>query len=1035
MASVLQIGFLGVEEGTDPKTQPPGTLLSAVNARMDKDRRLGKRFGTTGLAKSLVSGGSIAAGARLLTDGRITAMTDGDGVYSRSETNSNWALLDREPPFTVLRRPHIDTSRSITAIDTAVYGDFIISHYTTFSFSAGTFFQVDQLSTGQNIVPPTSAFASGAVAQPKIVLNGSVAILLMVSTAGALQAFSYDLSTMAVVTTNASVITLINSAIPIDAVCVSGKVYVACVGTSGNRANLFIVDAVTLALGTQLVEPPAAAITSMSLAYDPLANLLTWLFSPSAGGVTCVRCTLALAVTNGPTTLSPGSGIFADNLWSIERGPVSFVVGWTNTVAGSVNPKVESNQFDSTLAFVSGSARTTYNAGTNSKPWMQGGRFFISLATIGSESPTSPVSNADKRAQPSTVVVEIETADSATGVTNSTHPHVATLENYTGAYAYNQLRAQVDAAGSYWLVSPTRDREYQNIVDAIPLGWNIYTLTNGSGDWSRGAIIAGAELLASGAPAWFDGETCMPYGFAQQPSVVSASTATTTGAMLAGTYSYAATYSWRDSHGIIHRSAPSSPISITTTGTTSTVTLTLSTSSVSAKTRKLTLTGNANPILIEIWRTTLGATSNHFLLTQQPVQALMVLNDPRALTVSYTDKVGDGNINSASSVNIPLAAQAQLYTDIGELPNLPPPSFTTCVTHKNRVVGIGPDEKTLWFSKDYTEDLTLAPGFSAALTETFSRRKVALASLDSALVAFGEDNIDMVTGDGPDDTGLNGGWAVQGVQTDLGCINPRSIVVFQDGVLFLSRVGFALLDRNLNVSWYSKSIDDTLDQYSNITSAVLVSEETEVRWTCDDGTSGIVLAYDYVMKVWFVRKYADVSDTGGASIRFANAALIGGVYTLLTAGGQVYRETDAHFLDGGTAYVEREILLAPISAQPGRTGWSNNNLAWSRVKDVTLMGTSMSNHDLEVSVAHDYAAFSQTRRFLAGDDVTSPGPLEKGRVTFARQKCQAVQIRIRDLTPTAYPVGSSGEGPILEALALRVAAIDGPARTADTQRG
>lgn len=1035
MASVLQIGFLGVEEGSDPKAQPPGTLLSAVNCKMDKDRRLGKRDGTTGLAKTVVSGGAIAAGARLLTDGRITAMTDGDGVYSRSETNGTWALLDREPPFSVLRRPHVDTSRSVTSIDTAIYGDFIVTHFCTGSFAAGTFFQVDQLSTGQNIYPPTLAFSGVSVGQPKVVMNGSVAIFLAVSGAGVLSAFSFDLATGLAVATNASVLSSVSPSPVMDAIAVAGKVYITCAGTTGNRANLLFIDAATLATGTAIVEPPNSALNAVSIAYDAAANLLTWLYSPAAGGVTCVRLSLALGITVGPTALAaPASGVITDNLWSIEKDATHFIIGWTVGSGGGVNPQVVTNLWDSLLAVVSQTQRITFNAAAASKPWVQGGRFFIGLATQGQESPTTPISNADKRAQPSTVVVEIETANSATGVSNATHPHVATMEDYTGAFVFAQTRAQQDAAGSFWLVSPTRDREYQNMVDQVPIGWNIYKLTLGTGDWSRGAMLAGAELLASGAPAWFDGETCMPYGFAQQPSFVTGTTSTTTGSMLAGVYSYVATYAWRDAHGILHRSAPSPPVSITTTGTTSIVSLTISTSSVSAKVRKLALASTANPILVELWRTTVGGTSNHYLLTQQPVQALMVLNDPRALTVSYVDKVADSNISPAASVALALSAQAQLYTDIGELPNLPPPAFTTCATNRNRLVGIGPDERTIWFSKDYTEDLTLAPGFNAALTETFSRRKVALASMDSTLVVFGEDHIDVVSGDGPDDTGANGTWAVDGVQTDLGCINPRSVVVFQDGVLFLSRVGFALLDRQRNVTWFSKSVDDTLDRYSNITSAVLVSEETEIRWTCDDGSTGIVLVYDYQMKIWFTRKYTDASDTSAASVRFVDAALINGVYTLLTAAGQVYRETGAHCLDGGTAYVERDVLLAPISAQPGRSGWSNNNLMWSRVKDVTLMGTSLTNHNLEVSAAHDYGSLTQVHTFLAGDAVTSPGPLEKARVTFVRQKCQAVQIRIRDLTPTAYPVGSSGAGFILEALALRVAAIDGPARTADTQR-
>ncbi len=159
---------------------------------------------------------------------------------------------------------------------------------------------------------------------------------------------------------------------------------------------------------------------------------------------------------------------------------------------------------------------------------------------------------------------------------------------------------------------------------------------------------------------------------------------------------------------------------------------------------------------------------------------------------------------------------------------------------------------------------------------------------------------------------------------------------------------------------------------------------------------------------------------------------------MLTAGGQVYRETTASSLDGGNTYVPTDLLLAHIHAQPGRSGWSNDNLAWSRVKDLTVLGTSVAPHDLQVSFAVDFAnTYGQTHTFYANatGTPTAIGPLEKARVTLAVQKCQSVQIRIRDLTPTGGAIANTSAGPILEALSLRVAAKDGPAKTSAGQQG
>jgi hypothetical protein len=99
------------------------------------------------------------------------------------------------------------------------------------------------------------------------------------------------------------------------------------------------------------------------------------------------------------------------------------------------------------------------------------------------------------------------------------------------------------------------------------------------------------------------------------------------------------------------------------------------------------------------------------------------------------------------------------------------------------------------------------------------------------------------------------------------------------------------------------------------------------------------------------------------------------------------------------------------------------------------MGTSTAQHDLKVSFAQDYSTtFSQTHTFAAGSEVCTPGPLEKGRVTIATQKCQAIQIRIQDLTPTGYTPDATSAGPILEALCLRVGAKSGPSKTTAGQQ-
>jgi hypothetical protein len=245
------------------------------------------------------------------------------------------------------------------------------------------------------------------------------------------------------------------------------------------------------------------------------------------------------------------------------------------------------------------------------------------------------------------------------------------------------------------------------------------------------------------------------------------------------------------------------------------------------------------------------------------------------------------------------------------------------------------------------------------------------------------------------------------------------------GVVFESVRGIEALGRDLNVAWQQ----DVPAGFPVITSAVLVASVHEMRFTCnaEDGVTGIVLAWDYQHSIWFTRKYKDTADTTDESVAFVDAALIDGVYTLLTAGGQVYQETADHKLDGGTDFVTRDIQLAWLSP--------TDKMAWHRVKDVSLLGTSVTDHDLEVSLARDYAtSYEKTQVFPAQSAATTIGPLEKCRVAMTNQKCRAVKLRIRDLTPTAGDI-STGDGPMLEGVAFRVGTKSGPAKTAAAEQG
>ena len=229
--------------------------------------------------------------------------------------------------------------------------------------------------------------------------------------------------------------------------------------------------------------------------------------------------------------------------------------------------------------------------------------------------------------------------------------------------------------------------------------------------------------------------------------------------------------------------------------------------------------------------------------------------------------------------------------------------------------------------------------------------------------------------------------------------------------MFQSRRTLELLDRGLTVTEIGEGVRDLLDSYPNITSAVCVARDEQVRFTCNSeaATAGIVLVFDYKNRAWY---WNEVPAGDGEA--FVDAAMVDGVYTLLAPDGTVYREDTTTCLDDAD-YVDTDIILAPISPA-GPQGWY-------RLKDVRLLGTSLANHNTVVSIARDHSSsYEQTKTFSAGSDVTTPSTHERARVAVKHQKGQAYTIRIQDTVPantTAYPVGN-GAGLVLENIALYV---------------
>jgi hypothetical protein len=1019
--SLLHIQFRGLEEGTDPKTQPVGALLAALNCRMDKARRIHKRWGTAGYETAIVGGGNISAGARLveLSDGNI-GLIDGTNLYTWVDDPEQWKLVDRVCPLRVTRRPHIDNAASVAAMDHAVSANLLVSVWSLpdSTYGVGTtdvpvFFQVVDTATNDIVYPPTQLTSTGH--RPRVVIFNGKAVFVWNNSSGELAYRDLTLSSLTLGTAG-TLDTGLATGGSLDVHVAGSTLYaVYKLGAGANRTRIQGFDTSY----ASSIGPTDVGLTTQSgyrLHVTSGENAYV-LASDSAGAHLYTLDPATLTVTAGPTTVLASAGsMFATGAFVARESSTTCLVGASEleSMNGlSVRRATTMVVNGSTHAITANTTRRTNHVQWQSEPFQVSSRWYAVAQTFAGSTSSSEA--------PSDVLLEIRTSAYSAAV--ATHAHVGTLENQTAGQSGGETAytTPVDSNGVAWVASQFRRDERDDQFK--PIGVNMNRVTTG-GDIFRPLRNGRVTMLVGAAPIVADGYTTAPYGFIHGPRIGTITWSGAGGSVTAGAYQYAAYYVRQGPDGVLQRSGVAN-IATTTAGATDTGTIPFATSCVDAKLSEQTgFSNTASPVRILAHRTEddgsvlymLAFEPSHNVVTSSPTTAVVTLTDTRA----------DSSIAGAS-VTVALSSRPTLYTDT-ELDDLPPPAATTGTVHRNRFWLISADESTVWVSKDASEDLSIAPGFNEALTLQFASRKRALASLDDKLVAFGDDDIDIVHGDGPDSNGDNNTWSISRLQTDVGCVNPRSVVVTPFGVIFESRRGLEMLDRGLNVSPVGQAIEDQLASYPTITSAVLVAEESEVRFTCNNtaGTSGIVIVWDYYNKFWHTRKYNDVLGTDNTSTPFVDAALIGGEYHLLTSGGILYREDKDTYLDAGSVWAERDVQLAWIA--PGGPN------AWHRFRRWQVLGTNVGNHDLKLSVARDYAtSWEQDNTFAAQTTPTTIGPTQQARITPQYQKATAQRLRLQDLTPTTGTVGE-GPGPIWEAVTLEYDVLSRTARTSAAEQ-
>lgn len=1009
----------GLDEGTDPNQQPPGQLVTAENVEWVKGGRLQKRDGIESVSISL------GAGKRFMSRGDELCATDGTSLYSLS-THAGWRSIDRVPDVAMTWETSLDTYDGISSSDAAKpeFEGYIVQAWRTGAPNDATrsiWVRVIDSTSGTQVIAPTNLSTTAAVGV-RVLVDGDTAYILWREGAN-IKCKALDLTVMAF--SLSAGVTLRSDARAtsgFDACIIDNKLIIAY-ETTGNLLKLF---SYSYNVGTDVYTNVAAGIVvdagndfrKIAITGTLITRIYVAYYVESTDLIRVATMnSTTLAPITAPVTQESGAGLFADHVVVYETA-TGAIVGWSYETSLSAGPvsRFTTCAVSSTCVQASGSLRGTWGTRLLSRIFAQGTRYFAFVTDYPSASFTSYTGV-------NSYLLEIDTSEDL-GDPHIPHRFVGRLDLLVGGAAdYGFLPSAVTLDTTETLVPVPFLSSSPQTVANFRCGLRHVRVTTGASlpaDMWRSTEFGGESYLSGGLFSAYDGRVVFDYGISRGVVVGARSNLGGGGSIAAGDYLYGFVEEWRSNAGVLHRSVTASTTE--TSAASGTTTIWVLTSALSNKRGDIAYAtaGSAeySPQQVVTFRSDVGGEV-YYRLTYEPNY-----NTTTKAFQSSFQTITDTRADSDIGGTVALTTRPLIYTTGGILDDDPPPNLITHALHKSRLWGVAGDRRTIWFSKSFLDDLGVAPGFSPSFRITMDEDVNAIWTLDEKAIVASDESLWFLLGGegGPAPTGQ--GSDIQGpirIQTEVGCTNPRSVVGMPDGTMFEGDGRIYLLTRALEVVWIGRQVQDTLDAYPNITSATLVQQKTQVRFTCnnDDGDEHVVLVFDYSAKQWTTFRYL----AGGVAI--ADARMHDGQFYFLTTAGQAYRETSTvNGLDAGS-WVPMTLETAWISAA--------GPLAFQSVRRFALHGTSLSDHALTVSVGYDRASsYTTAVAWAGGSAVTSAGPLEAAELHLGR-KCSSVRFKIVDATPGSGP--SDGRGPAFDSMGIEVGVKKGFQKKPATKRG
>lgn len=377
-----------------------------------------------------------------------------------------------------------------------------------------------------------------------------------------------------------------------------------------------------------------------------------------------------------------------------------------------------------------------------------------------------------------------------------------------------------------------------------------------------------------------------------------------------------------------------------------------------------------------------------------------------------------------------------VYTAGGVLPADTWPDFSDFAISGRRMFALSAGTPgTIYYSKLF--DPNIAPEFSASLVLELgrNRRLSALGVLDEKVIVFEPDAISVISNSGPDNTGNNGDFFLDNLQTTVGCEDPESVIETPDGLMFFSTQTqtFHLISRDLQIVEIGEGIEDLCNGF-NITGAVHYVGEREVRFygiAVPGGEFGpdpsvaagvpprpprpryknaapqanVAIVYNYQYQRWTV---LDLDEAPLLATRYMDTP------SYLTSLWNVYMVDDDWSNSQLLKYRTPWIKMASLQSY-GLT----EKLAFvgKYLSDWNANSGDFEAGDIKVTLAFDYSgdnAYTEEYLFRANVDLNQGQERLQFSVNPHRRKAEAIQVTVEEVPTTkvddAEPTYGPGRG-------------------------